>query len=64
MVDYYNNDFICNCEAYLRHPTFCKHIFANSHKYNIELLEEFTYLILNIEEQFDNTEIMKRSTVY
>ncbi|KAF0555924.1 hypothetical protein F8M41_016538 [Gigaspora margarita] len=56
IVERYDDDFVCNCEAYLKNPTPCKHIFAISRKYNIELLEQITYFPLDYEIQLDNVD--------
>ncbi|CAG8606794.1 6329_t:CDS:2, partial [Racocetra fulgida] len=57
IIERCDDDFACNCEVYLKNPTPCKHIFAISRKYNIELQEQITYLPLEYEEQLDNADI-------
>ncbi|CAG8592180.1 12472_t:CDS:2 [Cetraspora pellucida] len=43
IIEYYNDDFSCNCKAYFKHLAPCKHILAISRKYDIEIIEH-TYL--------------------
>ncbi|CAG8784192.1 3250_t:CDS:1, partial [Racocetra fulgida] len=57
IVEHYNDYFACNCEAYIKNTTLCKHIFAVSRKYNIELLEQITYLPLDYEEQLESVDV-------
>ncbi|CAG8811770.1 14778_t:CDS:1, partial [Racocetra fulgida] len=36
---------VCNCNAYLKNPALCKHIFVVSQKFNIEMPEQATYFL-------------------
>jgi hypothetical protein len=54
IVERHNNDFVCNCEFYFKNPVSCKHIYAILRKYNIETLEQYTYLLPNNNQEYND----------